>query len=92
MPFDLIYIPENAVQGHIPCLYKKAEKETSRTMIVLHGKGNDLGTSALHKKMHLFCGNLGVNVLAVEYAGYGMNFDGGVSTATAIRRQMDAVV
>ena len=55
-------------------------------MVFLHGKGNDLGTRALHKKMDQFSDKLGVNVLAVEYAGYGMNFDAGIGTATSIKR------
>jgi hypothetical protein len=47
-------------------------------MIYFHGIGEDLGR--VFKEPELFRKHFGVNVLAVEYPGYGINFYRGVCT------------
>lgn len=66
---DLIWVPNTATSS-IPCIFLKALSGSSKILIFFHGNAEDLKTS--YDLLDVFRSVLSVNVIAVEYPGYGV--------------------
>lgn len=59
--------------GHIPCLYLDSHVNSPILMIFFHGNGEDI--SLAYDFLNHIRNNLAINILAVEYPGYGLYKD-----------------
>ena len=66
---DLIWVPKNEFSS-IPCLLLKSLSVSSKILIFFHGNAEDLRIS--YDLVDMFRSVLNVNVIAVEYPGYGL--------------------
>ena len=64
----LIWVPKNELTS-IPCLLLKSLNASSKILVFFHGNAEDLRTS--YDLVDMFRSVLNVNVIAVEYPGYG---------------------
>lgn len=55
---------------HIPCLYLPYQTGSSKILIYFHGNAEDVGLS--YEMLDHIRSTLKLNVLAVEYPGYGI--------------------
>ena len=67
---DLIWIPKQSENFSIPCLLLQSEELSNKILIFFHGNAEDLKSS--YELGDLFRTVLHINVLAVEYPGYGL--------------------
>ena len=74
----------------IPCLFFPFDKYNAKLLIYFHGIGVDIGTS--FKEVAYFRQILGLNVLAVEYPGFGTNFYKGICTEDQIKHDSYSVL
>ena len=66
---DLIWVPKNELSS-IPCLFLKSLSVSSKILIFFHGNAEDLRIS--YDLVDMFRSVLNVNVIAIEYPGYGL--------------------
>lgn len=72
---------ENLKSRHlppIPCLYTECSKDPAKLLIYFHGIGEDLGR--IYQELETLRTILKINVLAMEYPGYGLNWYKGIAT------------
>ena len=55
---------------HIPCLYLPYQNGSSKILLYFHGNAEDVGIS--YEMLDHFRNSLKINVLAMEYPGYGV--------------------
>lgn len=69
---EIIYVPRHEIPNktYVPCLYLPTKNGSRKLLIFFHGNAEDLGLSyTLLNHMRDF---FKVNVMAVEYPGYGI--------------------
>ena len=68
---ELIYVPRVLIQRdeYVPCLFLPFFGGSSKIMLFFHGNAEDLGIS--YEMLDHLRSQLKVNVVAVEYPGYG---------------------
>ena len=72
------------MNNHIPCLYLPFSSGSSKLLIYFHGNAEDIGLS--YEMLDHLRSSLKVNILAVEYPGYGIYTDSdGCSSEKIIR-------
>ena len=73
----------------IPCFYYPYDN-SAKYMIYFHGIGEDIGR--ITRELDCFRMHLKVNVLAVEYPGYGINFYKGVCSEQQMKKDSYSVL
>ena len=87
----MVYIPISKTLQVIPCLYFTHHDPTHRkTMLYFHGVGEDLASCS--SEITTFGKLLDINILAMEYPGYGLNFGRGCCTTNQIKRESTYVL
>jgi abhydrolase domain-containing protein 17 len=66
---DLIWVPK-ANKTSIPCIFLKSLQGSSKILVFFHGNAEDLKSS--YNLIDIFRSVLNVNVIAMEYPGYGL--------------------
>ena len=74
---------------HIPCLYLPYQSGSSKVLIYFHGNAEDVGLS--YEMLDHLRSSLKLNVLAVEYPGYGIFAEEGGCDAERITQDCDIV-
>ena len=69
---EVMYI-SNRDNGQIPCLFLPYQSGSSKIILFFHGNAEDLGIS--YEMLDHLRGALKINILAVEYPGYGIYQD-----------------
>lgn len=67
---------------HIPCLYLPYQTGSSKILIYFHGNAEDVGLS--YEMLDHIRSSLKINILAVEYPGYGIYEEAGGCDAERI--------
>jgi pimeloyl-ACP methyl ester carboxylesterase len=83
---DLIWVPKDEMVS-IPCIFMKSLCTSSKILIFFHGNAEDLRSS--YDLVDMLRSVLNVNVIAVEYPGYGLYK--GKTSETAILRDAQTV-
>jgi hypothetical protein len=74
----------------IPCLYLKEKTVgSSKLLMYFHGNGEDVGLS--YRDLDILKKSLKINILAMEYPGYGVHLDKDGCSAEKIRRDCEYV-
>ena len=68
----------------IPCIFYPWFKDHSKLMIYFHGIGEDL--HVIRKEIQFIRDMLMLNVLAIEYPGYGINWNDGICSEDRMRK------
>jgi hypothetical protein len=90
--FKLIYIPKEGKEV-IPCLlYTQTWLADKKVLVYFHGSYEDLGWEGMTDDIIEMGDKWNVNVLVVEYPGYGLNFGRGVSTTEDLKYEAARVV
>lgn len=75
--------------SHIPCLYLPFQNGSSKLLLYFHGNAEDVGIS--YEMLDHFRNALKINVLAMEYPGYGVFQESGGCSANKIREDANYV-
>lgn len=79
----------NRLTDHIPCLYMPYLPGSSKLLIYFHGNAEDVGLS--YEMLDHMRAALKINVLAMEYPGYGIYAEEGGCDAERITQDCDVV-
>jgi hypothetical protein len=74
---------------HIPCLFLPYTSGSSKLLIYFHGNAEDIGLS--YEMLDHLKSSLKINILAVEFPGYGIYQDAGGCSAEKITIDADYV-
>jgi hypothetical protein len=75
---------------HIPCLFLKEKTQgSSKLLIYFHGNAEDIGFS--YRDLDVLKKSLKINVLAIEYPGYGVYKDPSGCSADKIKEDCEYV-
>jgi esterase/lipase len=83
-------IPSKESSNFIPCLYLPFSSGSSKLLIYFHGNAEDIGLS--YEMLDHLRSSLKINVLAVEYPGYGIYRDINGCTAEKISEDSETVM
>ena len=91
----MVYIPRNDhLHSQIPCVYYSENsaplKRGKLLMLYFHGIGEDLGYGRI--EISMLGRLLDMNVLAIEYPGFGLNFHRGITTRSEILKDASTVI
>jgi hypothetical protein len=82
--------PSNSNRSkHIPCLFLPYTSGSSKLLIYFHGNAEDIGLS--YEMLDHLKSSLKINILAVEFPGYGIYNDAGGCSAEKITEDSDYV-